>query len=477
MQQCTEFLEAFKRSDQERVEGALEIVGINQYSPVLASIDRSARGGYIWKTVLKNRKFGKRKRTFLMYCAKTGDFARARFLIDIGADVKQEDSEGKTPLSYAIENGHTDLARFLLERGSPVNSIEKVPYLVASYGMTTFQGLFTPLHWAVLKNNLIIARLLIDGGALLSAPFPRQADTPQDGTEINLNKYESETAWIPLFFNLRSPEMGTLLLVHYERCQTSEFDSREFYGRRNLDPLRETFEFSVGPYRYDTKVVVNLFDYDIVNEAYLPNYYGATMVRPIHELLMTANNTETLIWLFQRLFTQSGAPDNALFTVDDDYSNSGRRRRRFNISPLYLLLVESRKILSRHGEAYEEEEEEEGQEGFYHQARLKHLRLRSQFEAHVKIILRFNSEKYAYLYLIYDTIMVLELKKLLKTTKDEELKQLLLVVLDPWISGEGKGSLVQETEIDDVGEGFNDPEEEDEDEEDEDEEDEDEEDD
>ena len=107
-------------------------------------------------------------RTRLMYAARAGNVARARFLLDRGArmdvctqwnvkrqNVKRQKSFG-TALMCASRAGHLDVTRLLIERGANVSA--------ARIG----DG-FTALMLASWKGHLEIAQLLVEGGANVNA--------------------------------------------------------------------------------------------------------------------------------------------------------------------------------------------------------------------------------------------------------------------------------------------------------------------
>ena len=99
---------------------------------------------------------GPKGRTRLMYAARVGNVARARFLLDRGALLDAGNKYfGNTALMYASECGRLEVARMLLERGANVNAKQ-------TNGMTA-------LMWASFKGHLEIAQLLIEEGANVNA--------------------------------------------------------------------------------------------------------------------------------------------------------------------------------------------------------------------------------------------------------------------------------------------------------------------
>src|SRR4051812_27934698 len=104
--------------------------------------------------------------TPLMFAAREGDLASAQLLVSAGADVNAIAGDGKDALGLAIFNGNYDLASFLVDSKSALNQADT-------------QG-FTPLFWAVDRRNMETApnfpwmvtadplpliRKLLDGGA------------------------------------------------------------------------------------------------------------------------------------------------------------------------------------------------------------------------------------------------------------------------------------------------------------------------
>jgi ankyrin len=78
--------------------------------------------------------------TPMMLAAREGDVESARLLVAAGADVNAIAGDGKDALGLAIFNGNYDVASFLVDNKSKVNQADT-------------QG-FTPLFWAVDRRNM-----------------------------------------------------------------------------------------------------------------------------------------------------------------------------------------------------------------------------------------------------------------------------------------------------------------------------------
>ncbi len=78
--------------------------------------------------------------TPLMFAAREGDIESARLLVNAGANVNAIAGDGKDALGLAIFNGNYDFASFLIDSKSDVNHADT-------------QG-FTPLFWAVDRRNM-----------------------------------------------------------------------------------------------------------------------------------------------------------------------------------------------------------------------------------------------------------------------------------------------------------------------------------
>ena len=98
-----------------------------------------------------------------MYAAKTGNVARARFLLDRGAIIdacthfnKDKRANCGTALMFASRKNHVDVVRLLIERGANLNAAR------IGDGMTA-------LMIASLFGHLDVARLLVENGANVNA--------------------------------------------------------------------------------------------------------------------------------------------------------------------------------------------------------------------------------------------------------------------------------------------------------------------
>jgi ankyrin repeat protein len=88
----------------------------------------------------KVEEFASGSLTPLMFAAREGDLASARLLAAAGADVNAIAGDGKDALGLAVFNGNYDLASFLIDKKSNLNQADT-------------QG-FTPLFWAVDRRNM-----------------------------------------------------------------------------------------------------------------------------------------------------------------------------------------------------------------------------------------------------------------------------------------------------------------------------------
>lgn len=89
----------------------------------------------------------------LLDAARDGDLGKVENLVKEGANINAQNSNGWTPLMFAIGSAHSDLVKLLLKIGADPNA-------PAKHGMT-------PLMEAALRNDTTIATLLLDANAAL----------------------------------------------------------------------------------------------------------------------------------------------------------------------------------------------------------------------------------------------------------------------------------------------------------------------
>ncbi|KIW71604.1 hypothetical protein PV04_03747 [Phialophora macrospora] len=113
-------------------------------------------------------------RTPLFVAAHNGHINAVQVLLDADADINCEEYEGANVLFLPVFEARTEMVKLLLERGANVNGQER------EYG-------FTPLFGAVMRNDLEMARLLLDNGADLhmrsTSKMTQTARAMSDGNE------------------------------------------------------------------------------------------------------------------------------------------------------------------------------------------------------------------------------------------------------------------------------------------------------
>ena len=88
----------------------------------------------------------------IMFAARVGDIDTTRVLLEAGANVNDTAASGVSVLIQAAHSGHEELAIYLLDQGADPNAMD------AGY---------TPLHAAVLRSEVTLARSLLDHGAII----------------------------------------------------------------------------------------------------------------------------------------------------------------------------------------------------------------------------------------------------------------------------------------------------------------------
>ena len=112
--------------------------------------------------------------TPLIAAAKVNDTKTAKLLVDRGVDIDARANVGQaaTALMGASHNGNAELTRLLLARNAAVNVISAPGSGIVRNGIVEF-GSITALHFAALRQDVEVVKLLLEAGAHVDAQ-----DTP-----------------------------------------------------------------------------------------------------------------------------------------------------------------------------------------------------------------------------------------------------------------------------------------------------------
>jgi len=139
----------------------------------------------------------------LYQAALQGDVAKARTLLDKGADVNARHEDDKTPLFAAATKGHLDIVQLLVEHGAQVaiaNMINDTPLKWAAFGGHTDVVMFLLEHGA--KEQIDVADTSWGRTALLDAISQQHEETAcelvHQGADIN--KTDTHNGMTPLFY-------------------------------------------------------------------------------------------------------------------------------------------------------------------------------------------------------------------------------------------------------------------------------------
>ncbi|MED6206679.1 Acyl-CoA-binding domain-containing protein 1 [Stylosanthes scabra] len=102
--------------------------------------------------------------------AREGDMANLLKCIENGISVNLKDSEGRTPLHWAVDRGHSNVTELLVERNADVNCKDN-------------EGQ-TPLHYAVVCDREAIAEYLVKHNADINSK-DNDGSSPSDVCESN----------------------------------------------------------------------------------------------------------------------------------------------------------------------------------------------------------------------------------------------------------------------------------------------------
>lgn len=111
--------------------------------------------------------------------AERGRLDLAELLVKHGARVS-----GTGALAAAAGKGHFDMVRYLVDQGADIDEVGLHDYGDRRKKMT--EG--TPLHKAVARGDIIIAKLLLDHGATIDMK------DPMGRTPLTLSKQENQVA-------------------------------------------------------------------------------------------------------------------------------------------------------------------------------------------------------------------------------------------------------------------------------------------
>lgn len=96
----------------------------------------------------------------ILAARKAGNSRAVKLLLDAGADAKERNAIGASPIMAAAAGGDLETVKLLLEQGADPNDFPELKR--PAEGLAT--GLRTPLMWAAYRNDLPMLRLLLERG-------------------------------------------------------------------------------------------------------------------------------------------------------------------------------------------------------------------------------------------------------------------------------------------------------------------------
>ncbi len=137
--------------------------------------------------------------TALLFAARVGDAASARLLLEAGADVNDTDAAGVSATALAAHSGFVDVVELLLDAGADPNAAG---------------GGFAPLHAAVFRRDVGLARTLLERGADPDARITNWTPTRRASRDwsIHPSLVGATPFWLAARFT--QPEMMRLLAEH-----------------------------------------------------------------------------------------------------------------------------------------------------------------------------------------------------------------------------------------------------------------------
>uniref|UniRef100_A0A8C3UEQ8 Ankyrin repeat and death domain containing 1B n=1 Tax=Catharus ustulatus TaxID=91951 RepID=A0A8C3UEQ8_CATUS len=125
-----------------------------------------------------NKPDGKGKKPFLLASEK-GHVDMIKKLISLKLFTSEKDEEGNTALHLAAKNGHSGVVEILLEQWENINDLNQSmsPLQEASFNKHLFLQKNSPLHLAIISNNLPVVKSLLDANHDINSLNHRQ-ETP-----------------------------------------------------------------------------------------------------------------------------------------------------------------------------------------------------------------------------------------------------------------------------------------------------------
>ncbi|WP_353286446.1 ankyrin repeat domain-containing protein [Wolbachia endosymbiont (group A) of Crataerina pallida] len=164
----------------------------------------------------------------LHLAVEAGKLKVVRLLLDRGANIKAADMYGQTPLDLAIKKGYENIVEVLKQKqldldkelliAAEKGDLEKVRESIrrgANVNIQDRQG-WTPLFWAIQKNNFNIIELLLDNSADI--------------------KVKDNEGWTPLHWAV---SLGSLDIVEHLVERGADVNASTADGRTPLDIARD----------------------------------------------------------------------------------------------------------------------------------------------------------------------------------------------------------------------------------------------
>jgi ankyrin repeat protein len=146
--------------------------------------------------------------TALMLAARQGALEAGSALVAGGADLTMEEPQyGFTALQTAIFNGHYAFARLLIEKGAPVND-GSLYIVVEMRNLAKYTNRPNPPDAENGVSHLDVAKLLIDKGANVNAPYTKTI--PPRQAQGNINVAPGSTA---LYRAVRAIDLASVRLL------------------------------------------------------------------------------------------------------------------------------------------------------------------------------------------------------------------------------------------------------------------------